>query len=136
MPRTNKRCCLCKEDYYYCAHCPAKSPAYMLTFCSANCRDIYKAIAGFLGGDLTKEEAADILSVCDLSGISKFTKGNQKTIADILEGMPKKKVIEETPVTVKVDTEKPKEEVKAPVQANAKPNNGTQNKGNNVPYKK
>lgn len=84
MPKSNKKCCLCKEEYYYCSHCPGKSPAFMLTFCSQNCKDIYVAVAGYAAGDMTKEQAARELKKCDLSRMEKYTPSNKKLIKEIL----------------------------------------------------
>lgn len=113
MPKNNKKCCLCKEEYYYCSHCPGKSPAYMLTFCSENCREIYKNVAGYAAGDLSKEVASRELKKCDLSKVDKFTPNNKKLIKEILGEVTPAKTEVKPVVTKPVADVKP-----APMAAN------------------
>lgn len=113
MIKTNKKCCVCGNEYYYCSGCPGKSPAYMSAFCSVNCKKIYQAVAGFNFGDLTREQARDMLKECDLHDRDHFSKATQAAIIRILgeSKTPSKETETETKVVEPAKEENKKEPV-------------------------
>lgn len=89
MKKTNKKCCVCGCEYYFCSGCPSQSPSYMTSFCSENCKKIYHAVAGYNFGDLGEKEAYELLSECDLSKRENFTAATKSAIEEILKDAPK-----------------------------------------------
>lgn len=109
MKKTNKKCCLCGTEYYYCSHCPSKSPSYMLHSCSENCKEITTIVSCYAAGDMDVKTAARKLRKCDLTRLETFKKGAKATIKKILEAAP----VEQTKVVA--NTAKPAA-VTAPVK--------------------
>lgn len=80
-----RTCALCKEEYEFCSSCPEKItvPVWKNSFCSENCKKIYDACAGYNMGELSKEEAYELLEQCDLSKRSKYSNATKKILKEI-----------------------------------------------------
>ena len=64
-----RKCILCGKEYEYCPSCPkdAKKETWYAIYDSENCKDISKALTDYNLKKITKEEARESLSKCDLS---------------------------------------------------------------------
>lgn len=95
MARLNRTCVVCGEKYSYCPSCghDLDKPKWMTTFCSDNCRDVYRACAGYYAEQLNKDEVKEILEQCDLSKKEHFTDATQKVINKIYEDDAKKEMV-------------------------------------------
>ena len=64
-----RKCILCGKEYEYCPSCPkdAKKETWYAIYDSENCKDISKALTDYNLKKITKEEACEALSRCDLS---------------------------------------------------------------------
>ena len=102
MARSNRKCVICGNDYYYCNHSCADSlgkPSWMASFCSDNCRNIYNATVKYNMKKITVEEAKNILDTCDLSNKNNFTASTNKLINEIYPAT----IIENSVVTTQED---------------------------------
>lgn len=54
-----RTCVVCGAEYSYCTGCAdyAQYPKWMAVYHDKNCRSIYHALAGYMSGRLTKEQA-------------------------------------------------------------------------------
>lgn len=65
----DKTCTVCGEHYLYCSGCSdyAKYPRWMESFCSDNCRRVFKAEMDYRAGVKAIDQAKSELEHCDLS---------------------------------------------------------------------
>lgn len=65
----SRQCLLCKQEYKYCKSCrsDAKKEPWHVLYCSENCKNISKTLTDYNLKHITKEEARELLSTCDLS---------------------------------------------------------------------
>lgn len=116
MKKLNKICVLDKKAYHYCSSGCKDSigkPAWMMSFCSENCKNIFEAVSLFNTGKLTAYEARNILDQCDLSSKDHFTESTQKIIDDIYWKTVKDQ-ISATLVNVEPETEQEVKEIIKP----------------------
>ena len=64
-----RKCIVCGKEYNYCRSCPkdAKKETWYALYDSENCKNISQALTDYNFNKVTKDEAKDILSSCDLS---------------------------------------------------------------------
>lgn len=64
-----RKCIVCGNEYNYCRSCPkdAKKATWYALYDNENCKNISQALTDYNFNKVTKEEAKDILSNCDLS---------------------------------------------------------------------
>ena len=64
-----RKCILCGSEYTYCKSCAkdAKKALWHEIYDKENCKDISKALTDYNFKRITKEEAKELLSKCDLS---------------------------------------------------------------------
>lgn len=95
MAKTNRICKVCGLEYYFCPACSATranpQPKWKINYCSENCKTISSTAIKYNCNDITKEEAKEILSKCDLSKINEYDDDLKLTIKDISNA---KKVVE------------------------------------------
>ena len=82
MAKYNRICLTCKSQYSYCPSCSADKakPTWMNIYCSENCRTLFNASSDFFAGDMTKEQAKEIVDKADLSKMADFNEGVVKMI--------------------------------------------------------
>lgn len=109
-----RKCCVCGKEYEaYCPSCreSVKQPAYLVSFCSENCSQVYNACAGRFSGTYTDKEAKTLLDKCDLSNKNEFTPSTQSLIKEIYSVTSltsltnKQNIVEENNVVENKDTE-------------------------------
>lgn len=90
MART-RECYLCGTKYSYCPSCSQDKhkPAWMATFHSENCKNIFDIATRFNMQLLTKEEAKSAMEQCDLSNKSNFKSYVQCDLENIFKEEPK-----------------------------------------------
>lgn len=99
MNKNNVKCVICGKEYKYCHDCNhTELESWKSSFCSENCREIYRICAGFGMKHITKEEAAKALAKCDLSEMDKYTDSTKRLIREIRQ-------VDEQPEAAKVLTE-------------------------------
>lgn len=83
--RHARKCYNCGKIYSYCPDCSddRSKPAIMSTFHDQNCADIFDTCVKFNMGLISKEEAKEMLSCCDLKEKSSFRKDVQRDIKAI-----------------------------------------------------
>lgn len=66
--KVNRTCITCGKEYSYCNTCSEdrNKEAWHSIYCSEDCKKVFGAVADYLAGDLTKEEAKEKLVGCDL----------------------------------------------------------------------
>lgn len=64
-----RKCILCGKTYEYCPSCPrdAKKETWYTIYDSENCKNISKTLTEYNLHQITKEEAREALSKCNLS---------------------------------------------------------------------
>ena len=64
-----RKCIVCGAEYTYCRSCPKdlKKEMWYALYDSENCKNISQVLTDYNFNKVTKEEAKDILSGCDLS---------------------------------------------------------------------
>lgn len=77
-----RSCYLCNTKYEFC-DCD-RQPSYMATFCSENCRDIFKSLCSYGSGMISVEECKELLECCDLSKQDSYKDSTRNTIAKVL----------------------------------------------------
>ena len=85
MNKYNRKCILCGTEYEYCQTCAKDydKPIWYRNFHDENCRTIFYVLADYSAGNLSKDEAAEKLSGCDLSKKYTWSEKNQKILSDI-----------------------------------------------------
>lgn len=63
------KCMLCGKEYKYCKNCKSdyRKELWRSLYDTENCKNISKALSDYNFNRITKDEAKDILSKCDLS---------------------------------------------------------------------
>lgn len=96
MAKANRTCKVCGLKYYFCPDCSASranpQPKWHINYCSENCKTIFDTVVHFNCNSVTKEEAAEILSKCDLSKIADFEENLKAGVKEIQKR--DKKVVE------------------------------------------
>lgn len=89
--RYPRACLCCGKTYSYCSSCwdYRALPLWMNSFCSDNCKDIFETCADYNFELITKEEAKELLSACDLSNSKNFNKCVKRDLGVIMQE-PKK----------------------------------------------
>lgn len=108
----NRQCIVDFTNYRYCGGCSdyARSPRWMESFCSENCRSIFNIYMKYKAGIFDTAGAKAELQKCDLSKLDQFEEGLKEGIKAILVSPKKAEEVAEIP---EVDlTEEP--EVKEP----------------------
>ena len=98
MARRSRSCYLCGETYKYCGSCSQDrmKPAWMAEFHSESCKDIFDICTRFNLDMISKAEAQEALSACDLSNRENFKSYVQTDLENIFaeqkshEGVTKK----------------------------------------------
>lgn len=92
MAYKKRTCYLCGEQYEYCPNCSEFQhlPYYMQTFHSENCKTIFQTCVDYNMKLITKKQAMNILSQCDLSQSDKFMESVRRDLKTIMHE-PKKK---------------------------------------------
>lgn len=93
MAKSNRACYLCSKKYEYCPNCGRHDPIYKATFCSENCRDIFKSLSQYGCNLISAEDCKELLECCDLQP-ELYKESTRNNIAKIL-GTQIEKVIEE-----------------------------------------
>ena len=98
MSKRRRSCYLCGTDYQYCPTCSQDrmKPTWMAEFHEENCVKIFEVCTRFNMQKMSKEEAKNALSSCDLSNKANFKSYVQRDL-DV--------IFEEEPIVVTVDTE-------------------------------
>jgi len=78
MAKSKRACYLCGSKYEYC-DCN-RQPAYMATFCSENCRDIFRSLSSYGAGLISAEDCKELLDCCDLSSKDSYKESIRNTI--------------------------------------------------------
>lgn len=93
MGRRDRNCYLCGEHYQYCPTCSndRMKPAYMATFHSENCKNIFDICTRFNMNIMSKAEAQEALNACDLSNKANFKSYVQRDLENIFAEEPKKR---------------------------------------------
>lgn len=74
MARRQRKCYLCGESYKYCNTCSQDKmkPSWMSEFHSESCKNIFDICTRFNLNLISKSEAQDALTNCDLSNKENF----------------------------------------------------------------
>lgn len=94
MGRRSRECYLCGQSYQYCPSCSQdrSKPVWMSEFHSEDCKKIFDICTRFNMKIMSKSEAKDALSVCDLSNRANFKSYVQRDLDNIFkEEAPKKR---------------------------------------------
>ena len=91
MARRDRKCYLCGEGYKYCPTCSQDrmKPSWMAKFHEENCKNIFNICTKFNLGMITKKEAQQALSVCNLSDKANFKPYVQQDLVNIFAEDPK-----------------------------------------------
>lgn len=87
MAKTNRTCKVCGLEYYFCPACSATKanpqPKWKINYCGENCKTIFDTVVKYNCGTITKDEASDVLSKCDLSKINEYDDDIKLALKDI-----------------------------------------------------
>ena len=84
-----RKCIVCGGEYNYCRSCPsdAKKETWYALYNNENCKNISQALTDYNYNKITKEEAKEMLSTCDLSiHLSEY----YRTKLDVVMAKPKR----------------------------------------------
>lgn len=84
--RYERKCLCCGTSYSYCNNCwdYRGLPAWMNSFHDENCKNVFETCTDYNFKLLTKEQAKDALSKCDLSNRANFSACVQHDLSVIL----------------------------------------------------
>lgn len=89
MAKANRTCKVCGKKYYFCPDCSASKanpqPKWHVNYCEENCKTIFDTIVHYNCESISKKDASDILSKCDLSNMKSFSSEMVKSINEILK---------------------------------------------------
>ena len=90
MP-TPRKCIVCRKEYIYCPNCGHTDPTetWKNSFCSENCRSIFKVCQDYVTGAIKPAEAKKKIDELDTSRLDKFAKIIGANVVDILSYKPK-----------------------------------------------
>ena len=108
---SQRKCYLCGSKYSYC-DCD-RQPAYMATFCSENCKDIFKSLCSFGSGMISAEECKNLLECCDLSKQDSYKESTRNTMAKVFASAEPVVEIEE-PIAEVIPEPEPVEVIEVP----------------------
>lgn len=108
---TVRNCYLCNSKYSYC-DC-TRQPAYMATFCSENCKDIFKSLCSYGSGMISAEECKKLLECCDLSKQDSYRESTRNTMAKVFASADPVVEIEE-PIAEVIPEPEPVEVIEVP----------------------
>lgn len=93
MARRKRECYLCGESYAYCGSCSQDrtKPSWMSEFHSENCKTIFDTCTRYNMGMLSKTEAKDVLSACNLTNKANFKSYVIRDLEVIFAEEPKKR---------------------------------------------
>ena len=93
MAQTNRICKTCGKEYFFCTHCEKSlnSPQWMLMWHDENCKKVFEIASDYVQGRLSKSNAKEALSKCDLKVYYTFKENIRNIIDDI---MTEEKVLE------------------------------------------
>ena len=115
MGKTNRKCCLCGKEYYYCPNCDnGEEPTWKVLWDTENCKKIFLTITDYNFKNITANEAKKILETCDIN--ANMTEKNRNTVIEILgtsTEAPVAKTVEET-VTETIEGEAENSEIGIP----------------------
>lgn len=112
-----RTCSVCGHKYEYCPHCnrDKDKPTWMFCFHDQNCHDIYDVTSKYEDGQISANEAKELLSKLDLSKKDNFGTSYKNAISKILnetdvdikveEIEPEKKIVKKTSTRRKVKAE-------------------------------
>lgn len=100
MAKSKRSCYLCGTAYEYC-DC-ARQPAFMATFCSENCRDIFKTLSSYGVGLISAEECKELLDCCDLSNKGSYNESVINTIEKVYAASVKIEEVVDEPIEEQV----------------------------------
>lgn len=106
-----RSCYLCGTKYEFC-DCN-RQPAYMATFCSENCKDIFKSLCSYGSGMISAEECKNLLECCDLSKQDSYKESTRNTMAKVFASAEPVVEIEE-PIAEVVPEPEPVEVIEVP----------------------
>ena len=100
MAKVKRECLLCKTQYKYCNTCrdSRNDPAFMMTFCSENCKDIFKSLCDFSANIISAKECYELLEKCDLSKKENYGETTLRTLGKVYAENKPDPVIEEAPI--------------------------------------
>ena len=110
MAKTNRKCIICGNNYYYCNVCnqeDANKPTWYFIFDGQNCHDIYEVCTQYRDGEIDAKVAYEKISKLDISNIKNFADATRTQIEEILT-----KGKDVKPITDKVKTNNTKNENK------------------------
>lgn len=106
-----RSCYLCGTKYEFC-DCN-RQPAYMATFCSENCKDIFKSLCSYGSGMISAEECKNLLECCDLSKQDSYKESTRNTMAKVFASAEPVVEIEE-PIAEVIPKPEPVEVIEVP----------------------
>ena len=116
-----RKCIVCGSSYSYCRTCPkdAQKETWYALYDNENCKNISQALTDYNFNKITKEDAKDILSKCDLSiNLMDYYRNTLDVVMAKPKRTPKVKVVDVEEIIV--EQEEPIEEIKE--EAKEEPN--------------
>lgn len=97
---TPRICCVDKTKYEFCPHCNKVSfdEMWKTTFCSENCRDIYKLATSYTHNKISSVDAKAKLDTLDISNINNFADSIKAVVYELNATSTPTPVVEEVSV--------------------------------------
>ena len=85
MAQANRICKTCGKQYFFCSNCEksSNSPQWMLMWHDLNCKKVFEIVSDYAQGRLSKSNAREALSKCDLKVYYTFKENIRNIIDDI-----------------------------------------------------
>lgn len=107
--KNNRKCICCSQEYRFCNSCmeDVNKPAWMAIYHNDNCRSLFNITTDYLAGVITKEDAKNRFSACDLSYKDKLHANIAKAIGETIDVKETVKTVSTEEVVVEDEDEKP-----------------------------
>lgn len=127
MGRFNRTCILCGKQYKFCSDCRDYEhiEPWHNIYCSENCRSVFNVSVDWSLKKITKDQAKEILSACDLSNRANF-KADILTVVNEIMDFKDEPVEESKAEEPKENKEEVKEETPVEEPKNSNENNSFQ----------
>lgn len=87
MAQKNRQCLACHTRFSFCPDCSGVdrlAPSWRSQFCSESCQILWSTLTKFGMGNLTKQEAKEIISALDLKPIDSYVECVQRDYAKVM----------------------------------------------------
>ena len=111
-----RKCVCCGKEYEYCPNCSkSNKPAWMVTFCSERCKDLFNIVSAYNMKLIGKAKVQAFVTEHSIDDFSHFNNSIRKVLEEACRGEVSQIAVVPSPIPVPEPVVK--EEAKIPVEA-------------------